>query len=67
MLKEGQDVEAEVEVTLAEAYQGVTRTFELTAPDGGSPSSGSEDTCGSGRRISYTHRWSGSSERFRAW
>jgi DnaJ-class molecular chaperone len=31
----GQDVEAEVDVTLAEAYQGVTRTFELTAPDGG--------------------------------
>jgi DnaJ-class molecular chaperone len=30
----GQDVESEVSVTLAEAYQGVTRTFELTRPDG---------------------------------
>ena len=30
----GQDVEAEVDVTLAEAYQGATRTFELTEPDG---------------------------------
>ncbi len=30
----GEDVEASVEVTLAEAYQGVTRTFELTEPDG---------------------------------
>lgn len=32
----GQDVESEVEVTLAEAYQGVTRTFELTDPAVGS-------------------------------
>ena len=30
----GQDVESPVEVTLAEAYQGVTRVFELTEPDG---------------------------------
>lgn len=30
----GQDVEADVNVTLAEAYQGATRTFELTEPDG---------------------------------
>jgi DnaJ-class molecular chaperone len=30
----GQDIEAEVDATLAEAYQGVTRSFELTAPDG---------------------------------
>jgi DnaJ-class molecular chaperone len=30
----GQDVEAEVDVTLDEAYRGVTRTFELTEPDG---------------------------------
>lgn len=30
----GQDVESLVEITLAEAYQGVTRTFELTEPDG---------------------------------
>ena len=29
-----QDSEAEVDVTLAEAYQGVTRVFELTQPDG---------------------------------
>jgi curved DNA-binding protein len=30
----GQDLESPVEVTLAEAYQGVTRVFELTEPDG---------------------------------
>ena len=30
----GQDVEAIVEVSLAEAYQGATRTFELSEPDG---------------------------------
>ena len=30
----GQDVETPIDVTLAEAYQGVTRTFELTDPDG---------------------------------
>jgi DnaJ-class molecular chaperone len=30
----GRDVEAIVEVTLAEAYQGATRTFELSEPDG---------------------------------
>ncbi len=30
----GQDIESPVEVTLAEAYQGVTRIFELTDPDG---------------------------------
>lgn len=30
----GEDVESVVEVTFAEAYQGVTRTFELTEPDG---------------------------------
>jgi curved DNA-binding protein len=30
----GEDVESPVEVTLAEAYQGATRTFELTEPDG---------------------------------
>ena len=30
----GQDVEAEVDVTLAEAYNGGTRVFELTEPDG---------------------------------
>jgi DnaJ-class molecular chaperone len=30
----GEDVESTVEVTLAEAYQGVTRTFELAEPDG---------------------------------
>jgi DnaJ-class molecular chaperone len=30
----GQDIESPVEVTLAEAYQGVTRVFELTEPDG---------------------------------
>lgn len=29
-----EDVESEVEVTLADAYQGSTRTFELTEPDG---------------------------------
>lgn len=29
-----QDVETEVEVTLAEAYQGTTRTLQLAAPDG---------------------------------
>jgi curved DNA-binding protein len=30
----GQDVESTVDVTLAEAYQGATRTFTLTEPDG---------------------------------
>jgi DnaJ-class molecular chaperone len=30
----GRDVEAEVNVTLADAYQGATRVFELTEPDG---------------------------------
>jgi DnaJ-class molecular chaperone len=30
----GQDVEAEVDVTLADAYQGATRAFGLTEPDG---------------------------------
>jgi curved DNA-binding protein len=30
----GQDVESTVEVTLAEAYQGATRTFTLTEPEG---------------------------------
>ncbi len=30
----GEDIEAIVEVTLAEAYQGVTRSFELSEPDG---------------------------------
>lgn len=30
----GEDVEASVEVTLAEAYQGATRAFELTEQDG---------------------------------
>ena len=30
----GQDVEAEVDVTLAEAYQGATRVAEMTEPDG---------------------------------
>ena len=30
----GQDVESTVDVTLAEAYQGGTRVFELTEPDG---------------------------------
>ncbi len=30
----GEDVESSVEVTLAEAYQGVTRMFELTEADG---------------------------------
>jgi curved DNA-binding protein len=30
----GQDVESEVDVTLPEAYQGATRVFELTEPDG---------------------------------
>jgi curved DNA-binding protein len=30
----GQDTEAEVDVTLAEAYQGVTRVFELTESNG---------------------------------
>jgi DnaJ-class molecular chaperone len=30
----GQDVESPVEVTLAEAYQGAMRVFELTDPDG---------------------------------
>jgi curved DNA-binding protein len=30
----GEDVESAVEVTLVEAYQGVTRTFELTEPGG---------------------------------
>ncbi|MBV8694350.1 MAG: J domain-containing protein [Chloroflexi bacterium] len=30
----GEDVESEVEVTLADAYQGTTRTFELTESDG---------------------------------
>jgi len=30
----GEDVESVVDVTLAEAYQGATRTFELTEPDG---------------------------------
>jgi curved DNA-binding protein len=29
-----QDSEAEVDITLAEAYQGVSRVFELTQPDG---------------------------------
>ena len=29
-----QDVESDVDVTLAEAYQGATRVFELTEPDG---------------------------------
>jgi len=32
----GQDIESSVEVTLAEAYQGVTRLFELTDMDGSS-------------------------------
>jgi curved DNA-binding protein len=32
----GQDIESPVEVTLAEAYQGVTRVFELTEADGNS-------------------------------
>ncbi|GCE49374.1 curved DNA-binding protein [Thermosporothrix hazakensis] len=30
----GRDVESDIEVTLAEAYQGVTRTLELTEADG---------------------------------
>jgi len=30
----GQDIESPVDVTLAEAYQGATRVFELTEPDG---------------------------------
>lgn len=30
----GEDVESEIDVTLAEAYQGVTRSFELSDPDG---------------------------------
>ena len=30
----GEDVESIIEVTLAEAYQGVTHTFELADPDG---------------------------------
>ncbi len=30
----GEDVESPVDVTLAEAYQGATRTFELAEPDG---------------------------------
>src|SRR5437764_5258789 len=30
----GQDVESSVDVTLAEAYKGATRVFELTEPDG---------------------------------
>ena len=30
----GQDVEAEVDVTLADAYRGATRVFELSEPDG---------------------------------
>jgi curved DNA-binding protein len=30
----GQDVEAAIEVTLAEAYQGAKRSIELSAPDG---------------------------------
>jgi DnaJ-class molecular chaperone len=30
----GQDIESSVDVMLAEAYQGVTRVFELTDPDG---------------------------------
>jgi DnaJ-class molecular chaperone len=30
----GRDVESPVEVTLAEAYKGATRVFELTEPDG---------------------------------
>ena len=30
----GQDIESSVEVTLAEAYQGITRVFELTDMDG---------------------------------
>jgi curved DNA-binding protein len=30
----GQDVEADVDVNLAEAYQGTTRRLELTEPDG---------------------------------
>jgi curved DNA-binding protein len=30
----GRDVESQVEVTLAEAYMGATRVFELTQPDG---------------------------------
>jgi len=32
--RRGEDVESPIEVTLAEAYQGVTRTFELTESDG---------------------------------
>jgi len=32
----GQDIESPVDVTLAEAYQGVTRVFELTDVDGSS-------------------------------
>ena len=32
----GQDIESQVEVTLAEAYSGVTRVFELTDVDGSS-------------------------------
>jgi curved DNA-binding protein len=30
----GQNIESSVDVTLAESYQGVTRVFELTDPDG---------------------------------
>ncbi len=30
----GEDIESTIEVKLAEAYQGATRTFELTEPDG---------------------------------
>jgi curved DNA-binding protein len=30
----GQDIESEVDVTLPETYQGATRVFELTEPDG---------------------------------
>src|SRR6266852_8644524 len=32
----GQNIESSVDVTLVEAYQGVTRVFELTDPDGSS-------------------------------
>ena len=31
----GQDAQADIDVTLAEAYSGATRTFELTEPGGG--------------------------------
>ena len=63
----GQDIESSVEVTLAEAYQGVTRLFELTDMDGSSKRIEVKDSCWGRRGIAHTHCWPGWSGHCRAW